>query len=345
MTKILFVELLGGIGDVLLALPAIHALARTHAPARVMVLTFPPGGELLRADPYVQQVVHADSGARSAVAGVLERERFDLVVSDTCYDDIPALIRERGPARVVTNLWRDPPTDEPIDLRFLRLLVADGLVDPTLRTLPPRMFLTDDEVAQGRERLARAGQPVVLGRDHRPGALGRDGQPIVLLVPEAGMPIKQWPADRWPALTRSLVDQLGVTAAAVTGSDARLATEAVAGVGVVLPRLPLREVAAVAAAADVCVAADTGLARIAAAVGTRTLCLFGPTVAGRFGLRDEHRNISSPLPCDERNPRNMTEQSCWYSGRCVFDDRSSCMDDIGVPTVTQAVADLLQPET
>lgn len=49
--EILFVELLGSIGDVLIALRAIHALARSHPAAEITVLTLPPGGELLQSDP------------------------------------------------------------------------------------------------------------------------------------------------------------------------------------------------------------------------------------------------------------------------------------------------------
>jgi ADP-heptose:LPS heptosyltransferase len=324
MTRILFVELLGGIGDLLLALPAIHALAHTHAPAHMTVLTFAPGGELLRADPHVQRVVHANGSARSAVAAVLG-EGFDLAVSDTCYDDIPALLRERGPAQVVTNLWRNPPPDERIDLRFLRLLAADGLVDPPLACLPPRLYLTAEEIAAGHGWLAGLARPVVL------------------VVAEAGMPIKQWPIDRWRGLREALG---GFGIAAITGAHPSLATAAAGDAGLVLPRLPLREVAAVAAAADACVAADTGLARVAAAAGTPTVCLFGPTVSGRFGLREAgpvaNRNLDSPLPCLVRHPLNMTEQSCWYSGRCVYEDRASCMEDISVPTVAAAVCSLLE---
>jgi ADP-heptose:LPS heptosyltransferase len=324
MTRILFIELLGGIGDLVLALPAIHALARTHAPAHMTVLTFAPAGALLRTDPHVQRVVHPGGSARDAVAAILDGG-FDLVVSDTCYDDIPALLRERGPARVVENLWRDPPPDERIDLRFLRLLVADGLIDPGLARLPPRLYLTAEEVDGGRRRLTGSARPAVL------------------LVAEAGMRIKQWPVDQWRLLSKTLHSEFGAGVVAVSGADPELAAAAVGGVGLVLPRLPLRDVTAVAAAADVCVAADTGLARLAAAVGTPTVCLFGPTVSGRFGLREEgHRSLDSPLPCPVRNPANMTEQSCWYSGRCVYDDRTSCMDDIPVAAVTAAVRSLLE---
>jgi len=41
--NILFVELLGGIGDVLIALPTIQALGRSHREAVLTVLTFTPG--------------------------------------------------------------------------------------------------------------------------------------------------------------------------------------------------------------------------------------------------------------------------------------------------------------
>ena len=57
MREILFVELLGGLGDVLIALPAIQALARSHPEAGLTVLTFPPGGELLEQDPLIHWVV------------------------------------------------------------------------------------------------------------------------------------------------------------------------------------------------------------------------------------------------------------------------------------------------
>lgn len=81
--KILFVELLGGIGDVLIALPAIQAFARSHPKAELTVLTLPPGGELLESDPLINQVVYADSSnPRKSVEVLLARHTFDVIVSD-----------------------------------------------------------------------------------------------------------------------------------------------------------------------------------------------------------------------------------------------------------------------
>lgn len=86
--KILFVELLGGIGDVLSALPAIHDLARLHLTAEITVLTLPPGGKLLESDPRITQVVYADSSNPRKSVEALLKCYFDLIVSDTNYDGI-----------------------------------------------------------------------------------------------------------------------------------------------------------------------------------------------------------------------------------------------------------------
>src|SRR5919112_3540554 len=135
--EILFVELLGGLGDVLIALGAIQALARSHPEARLSVLTFPPGGELLEADPLIHEVVYAANpdpsrprGPRGAAERLLARGDWDLVVSDTSYDGIDGLIRGCAAPLTVDNLWRSPPPDERVDERFFRILSEEGLIRP-----------------------------------------------------------------------------------------------------------------------------------------------------------------------------------------------------------------------
>src|SRR5919112_6313804 len=114
--EILFVELLGGLGDVLISLGAIQALARSYPEARLTVLTFLPGGALLEDDPLIHEVVYAPNPdptrphcVREAVEGLLARSNWDLVVSDTSYDGIDVLIRNCGAPITVDNLWRGAP--------------------------------------------------------------------------------------------------------------------------------------------------------------------------------------------------------------------------------------------
>jgi len=219
MRDVLVVELLGGFGDLLLALPAVHALARSHPGARVHVATFAPGGELLARDPLVASVSttsdHTEGAPRRFVEGLLDTRTYDLAVTTTTYDGIGDLLRSRVP-RTAVDLWRRPPADELVDARFLRLLAADGLVRPDLVGVAPRLALDPAEVAAGHALLPDA--------------------PPVLLLPDAGMPIKRWAG--WPALVRGLADLDVVAVPGPDGTGAARATGAR-----LLPALGLRALA------------------------------------------------------------------------------------------------------
>lgn len=321
MSEVLFVELLGGFGDLLLALPAVHALARSRPGARVHVATFDPGGQLLARDPLVASVAmtgdHAEGAPRAFVEGLLRERSYDLAVATTMYSDIPELLRAYVPV-VVDNLWRRPPPDELVDERFLRLLVADGLVRPDLVGLPPRVALERAEVDAGHALLG----------DRLP----------VLLLPGAGMPVKRWP--HWTRLTGCLRALDVVTAAGpgpVPETGARL-----------LPPQDLRGLAGLAAAVGerggVVVGGDTGPVRLAAAAGARTVGLFGPTVASRYGQRpaDGHVALQGLPHCSVRQPTAITEQACWWSGVCPLTaGPAACMADIAIEDVEAAVRSAL----
>jgi hypothetical protein len=164
--RILFIELLGGIGDLLMALPAVHALARRFPDATLTVLTEEPGADLLRTDPAVA-AVSTSTDVRSELA----RLNPDLVVSTSMHGGIPELIAEHG-CRAVTNLWRRPREDDRITRRYLDVLRAEGLVgvaDPT-----PRVHLTSHERECGRFVVGEVRRPIVLVRD-------------------SGMAVKRWP--------------------------------------------------------------------------------------------------------------------------------------------------------
>lgn len=327
LRDLLVVELLGGIGDLLLVLPAVHALADAHPRARVRVLTFEAGAPLLEADPAVGEVVAVPKRpgeARRAVEQELARRRPDLAVSTTSYEGIPELLTA-GAERAVTNLWRSPPPDELVDLRFLRLLAADGLIAEHDRERPLRLVLRDDERAAGHDLLARlAPSP---------------GRPV-LLLPDAGMVVKRWPGDRWVALTRRLADRPRLV---VTGDDNMLSAAISDAGGVAVPPLPLRRLAALAAAgadADGCaVGADTGPLRLAQSVGLPVVGLFGPTLGSRYGPRP---GLGVPLQgrpgCPVRRPLAITEQECWWTGACPLSAHGpACLADLTVDDVVAAV--------
>jgi ADP-heptose:LPS heptosyltransferase len=318
--RTLVVDLLGGLGDLVMVLPSIHALHDADPTGELVVLTHAPGAVLLERDPAVGAVRLAEPHAeRAAVETALAELAPGLVVTTTRFDGIGDLVdddaRARG-TRAVSNLWRSPPPDELVGERYQRILAAEGVIAPPLR--PPRVVLGDDERAAG--AAATASLP--------------DG--TVLLVPGAGMAVKRWPASRWTALARVLLGQgRGV---AVVGD------EPVAGVdGVVtLPPTDLRGLAARFAAlgerGGVVVGGDTGPVRVAAAVGAPTVALFGPTLAVRYGL-EEGRNLQGYPACPHRRPTAITEQVCWWdaAGCPLSDTGPACLEDLPVDDVVAAV--------
>jgi len=321
VAEILVVELLGGFGDLLIALPAVHALARSHPGAAVRVVTFSPGAALLDADPLVTEVVAvepAPGAARAAVARQLARRRPDLAVSTTRYEGIPALLE--AAARVaVTDLWRRPPPDEPVGHRFLDLLLSDGVLDPVTKDTPLAVALTAAEREDGRRRLA-----ALVG----PGS----PRPPVVLVTASGMAVKQWPAVRWRGLTDTLARWGHPVLAVGPAPDGAVA----------VPPGSLRALAALlAAVAEVggaAVGGDTGPVRLAAAAGVRVVGLYGPTLGARYGV--EPGTALQGLPgCPVRQPTSITEQECWWSARCPLSgDGPACMADLDVVRVAAAVA-------
>jgi ADP-heptose:LPS heptosyltransferase len=326
-TDILVVELLGGIGDLLMALPAVHALARRNPGAALRVLTDDPGADLIRGDPAVTEVLTPrrprPRAERTAVAEALAARRPDLAVTTARYDGIPDLLDATG-ARCVTDLWRRPPPDDRIGDRYLRILHAEGLIDAVDLAAAPRVRLRPEEIAAG-ERTIAALVPATAA------------PPPVVFVTDAGMAVKVWPQRRWWRLAAVLSRQghpvLGVTPV----PDAPVTP---------LPKVSLRHLAAcfqaVGRRGGVVVGGDTGPVRLAAAAGVRTVALFGPTLAVRYGI-DAGADLQGLPGCPHRLPTLVTEQVCWWDARCPLSAAGpACMADIPVDLVASTVTRVIE---
>lgn len=78
--------------------------------------------------------------------------------------------------------------------------------------------------------------------------------------------------------------------------------------------------------------------RMAAAVGARTVGIFGPTLAARYGLGPRSVDRQGLPGCPQRRPTAITEQVCWWDGRCPLSAAGpACMADVPARTVVDLV--------
>jgi len=111
-------------------------------------------------------------------------------------------------------------------------------------------------------------------------------QPYLLFLHGTTWPSKHWPEAYWRELAERLCAQ-GWAIRLPWGNETEKARaeRIVAGLenAAVLPKLNLAGVAKVIAGASACVAVDTGLGHLAAALDVPTISLYGPTLPGRVG--------------------------------------------------------------
>lgn len=301
MRKILFIELLGGIGDVLIALSAIHGLALSYPAAELTVLTFPPGGELLKSDPLIKRVVLAEPAkAKQSVVELLTRETFDLIVSDTNYDDIDKVIQNSGASQVVTNLWRQPPADELVGDRFVKILQAEGLINPNV-IKPAQQEAIDLLLATSSDRLSAYYN-------------------YILLNPWTSCQSRNYDSQRFAFAARQLaeVTQMPVVVTGVekdrSKSPSLLATLGDYGIDLI-GKTTLSQLAALIANAKLVLTNNTSTMHIADATRTPTVVMFAGT---ELECQWEPRNGTSRLL------RRPTTCSPCYAFTCPY--QLECLD-------------------
>jgi heptosyltransferase-1 len=144
---------------------------------------------------------------------------------------------------------------------------------------------------------------------------------------------KHWPENYWRQLAEQM-SELGYAIRLPWGNDSeRQRAERIAqGLenAVVLPKLNLAGVAKVIAGAQACVAVDTGLGHLAAALDVPSISLYGPTLPGRVGAYGRSQiHLCATGPDAGKGDRNKP-----------------CFDDLLPERVaTELQALLLLPET
>ena len=182
--------------------------------------------------------------------------------------------------------------------RYVQAPVAGLDRDSAREPLASRFYDNTFAVAKNQHALERVrqlfaqalGYPLPAGiGDYgldRAGMADASVQPYLLFLHGTTWASKHWPESDWRALAERM-NALGWAVQLPWGNEAEKARAERIASGldnaVVLPKLNLAGVAKVIAGARACVAVDTGLGHMAAALDVPTLSLYGPTLPGKVG--------------------------------------------------------------
>jgi heptosyltransferase-1 len=164
----------------------------------------------------------------------------------------------------------------------------------------------------------------IVGGDH----------PFALINPGAAWPNKRWPPERFGEVAAFLREVRGLPSFVLWGPGeeglAGAVVETSGGAARVAPATSVPELVALSRAAALVISGDTGPLHIAAAVGTPTVSLFGPT--------DPHRN--GPWALDDVAVSRYGACGCHYERRCRKPEW--CLESIPVAEVTAAIQQRFQ---
>lgn len=256
---------------------------------------------------------HGDPFRWLADWGRLRRRRFDaaLICSTTARARLLAYLagipRRAGPWRGLTSiLLSDHVRDRGDNAAALWLRLAH-LIGVSAERHAPRFDPGDEAVT------------TALGRLHSTGFA--DGRLLVALAPGRGFTPHRhdeatlWESERWAHLANQLAARHGAGIVFVGGPDDETTVET-AAVDVSAPHanlageLDLRATAALLGQCDLLVSGDSPLLHLAAAVGTATVGLYGPTDGRRRAPWGEHHRALQALPREgepDRNPLHKPE--------------------------------------
>ena len=323
------------VGDVVLATPLFEA-ARTRLGAdRIGAVVRPETADLLRNNPNVDEIVVYDKKGRQK--GALQLLLLARRLRDAAYD--AALIPHRSLRSALLGYLASAPVRAGFDRSAGKLLLTERVpyrtaheVERNLSLLAPWPVDTtgirpalypDDADREAADALARE-------------AGVAPSEKIFGVSPGSVWATKRWLPERYAELIRRLSEEYGYRTALFGGAEDRPLCGDIAEMSGADPlnaagRLSLLQSAALAARCAAFVSNDTGMGHVAAAMGTRVVAIFGPTVPA-FGFAphgEGHRVVERDLAC----------RPCSAHGgsRCPIGTHD-CMRSITADAVVDAVA-------
>lgn len=264
----------GALGDLMLAMPAIAAIARQNRGVSIELMA---RGELARLAQGHSVVARGHSIDRREVTalfhesgseGSASREffgRFGRIYSFFAFDDarFRAALASSTDGTVSFHRFR-PVGEGHIAAAYLRdIEESDEFLDAT-NLLEP----SQEDIAEAKAALESA---------------GCDASKTIAIFPGSGSQKKNWPAENFVQLARKLSGEIDARAVVVLGPAEENLSEIFHEAG--LPAIENAELGTVAAIAKIAacfVGNDSGVSHLAATAGARGVVLFGPTDPARW---------------------------------------------------------------
>jgi len=338
--NILIIQL-GDIGDVVWALPAFRAVKEFYGGARLSLLVRGGTGSLLAGDPLIDDIFEVTGGETNLfnrlqkdllIIAALRRKGFDLVF-DLRLDDRGAYMARLTGApirvthyseglswrnRLFTHLVEPPASAEPVR----------GAAEQSLRII--REFGIESKDSIPRLEISEA----TLRRASRllEGVGISEGKRWITLNPFSRWRYKEWQYEKWVEIIAWLWRDYETATVIVGAAAERERAEYIAGrcsvsVCNLAGKTGLDELAGVLSLSRFHVGVDSAAPHIAAATGTPTAIIYGPSSWLEWApLGDEHIIIAPDCEC----------APCHQKG-CDGMGWSRCLDELGVDTVKQAV--------
>lgn len=344
--NILLIQL-GDIGDVVLTTPTIRSVKEAYPNARVSILVFKPCATLLAADPYAHEVVETARLRGSlfqrlkeyaGFARYLRQKHYDLVI-DLRTGDRGAILtfltgalarigfrgskkqfwHEIAFTKILDDLKAAPLPVHPGADQSLRIVRAIG-IDAADST--PKLYIAPEDLLRASTLLAETGIA--------------HGAKMVTVNPFSRWKYKEWDNAKWGMVIDRIWETRRIPSVLI-GSREEFAAgqEIVAGrEGYVINlagKTTLGELAAVISLSSLHLGVDSAAPHIAAALGTPTVTIHGPSDWRAWRIVNEYHRVVSPV------------MDCVPCNRAGCDDsgKSRCMEELAAEPVVSAAFELL----
>jgi lipopolysaccharide heptosyltransferase II len=292
---------MSSIGDVVLTEPVVAALRAARPGIEIGFAVKAALRDLVAGNKDIS-TIHTLAGPSPLQLASLCREvrarRYSAVVD--LHANLRSALVARASAAPLVSVYRkrDPGVWFSVRVRHRPFRAAMRIVDRYLSALAPLGV----HAQHARVRFHAASRDVAWAGGFLPGR-GLSPGSFIAVAPGAVWSTKRWPADRYGAVVQELSLETGLPAVLVGSAAERGLCEAVAaGAGrsvrttVAAGEATLGGTAAIIAGAALYIGNDSGLTHIAAALGTPTVAIFGPTDPGQFDF-EGHAVVFADVQC------------------------------------------------